>query len=46
MPQAASWAGTPSIKGSTESIRMAFLTFSLVGLQYGCLPVGVRLLAY
>ncbi|KAL8730790.1 MAG: hypothetical protein Q9166_003860 [cf. Caloplaca sp. 2 TL-2023] len=34
MPQAASWAGTPSIKGSTESIRMALLTFSLVGLQF------------
>lgn len=34
MPQAASWAGTPSIKGSTESIRMALLTFSLIGLQY------------
>ena len=34
MPQAASWAGSPSIKGSTESIRMALLTFSLIGLQY------------
>ncbi|KAL2041407.1 hypothetical protein N7G274_005789 [Stereocaulon virgatum] len=34
MPQAASWAGTPSIKGSTESIRMALLTFSLIGLQF------------
>ncbi|KAL8632344.1 hypothetical protein Q9189_001916 [Teloschistes chrysophthalmus] len=33
MPQAASWAGTPSIKGSTESVRMALLTYSLVGLQ-------------
>lgn len=27
------WAGQPSIKGSTESIRMALLTFSLIGLQ-------------
>ncbi|KAL8842534.1 MAG: hypothetical protein Q9170_000488 [Blastenia crenularia] len=34
MPQAASWAGTPAIKGSTEAIRMALLTFSLVGLQF------------
>jgi len=31
---AASWQGTPSIKGSSESMRMALLTFSLVGLQY------------
>ncbi|KAF4549372.1 General alpha-glucoside permease-like protein 2 [Elsinoe fawcettii] len=31
---AAQWTGTPSIKGSTESIRMALLTFSLVGLQF------------
>lgn len=30
---AASWAGQPSIKGSTESMRMALLTFSLIGLQ-------------
>jgi hypothetical protein len=29
----ASWAGQPSIKGSTESMRMALLTLSLVGLQ-------------
>ncbi|MCJ1481002.1 hypothetical protein MMC06_001158, partial [Schaereria dolodes] len=34
MPQAASWTGTPRIKGSTESIRMALLTASLVGLQF------------
>lgn len=33
MPPAASWTGTTSIKGSTESVRMALLTFSLVGLQ-------------
>lgn len=34
MPQAASWVGTPSIKGRTESTRMALLTLSLVGLQF------------
>ncbi|KAJ5692559.1 hypothetical protein N7462_001982 [Penicillium macrosclerotiorum] len=33
MPQTARWAGTPSIKGKSESTRMALLTFSLVGLQ-------------
>ena len=33
MPQAARWAGTPSIRGRTESMRMALLTFCLVGLQ-------------
>ena len=32
--ETASWVGTPHIKGSTESIRMALLTFSLIGLQY------------
>lgn len=34
MPQAARWAGTPSIKGRNESTRMALLTFTLVGLQF------------
>ncbi|KAI2720658.1 hypothetical protein CBS147332_3898 [Penicillium roqueforti] len=34
MPQAARWAGTPSIKGRNQSTRMALLTFSLVGLQF------------
>ncbi|KAJ5884912.1 hypothetical protein N7495_009422 [Penicillium taxi] len=34
MPQAARWAGTPSIKGRSEATRMALLTFSLVGLQF------------
>lgn len=29
----ASWAGQPSIKGSTESMRMALLTMSLIGIQ-------------
>ena len=46
MPQAASWAGTPSIKGSTESVRMALLTFSLVGLQYVLLTSRMRLIAH
>jgi hypothetical protein len=30
---AASWAGQPAIKGSTESMRMALLTFCLIGLS-------------
>lgn len=30
---AASWAGSPHVKGSTEAVRMMLLTFSLVGLQ-------------
>jgi solute carrier family 45 protein 1/2/4 len=30
----ASWSGQPAIKGSTEQMRMALLTFSLVGLQF------------
>ncbi|KAJ5549262.1 hypothetical protein N7513_006496 [Penicillium frequentans] len=34
MPQAARWAGTPFIKGKSESTRMMLLTFSLVGLQF------------
>ncbi|KAJ5711641.1 hypothetical protein N7488_005797 [Penicillium malachiteum] len=34
MPQTARWAGTPSIKGKSESMRMMLLTFSLVGLQF------------
>ena len=29
----ATWSGQPSVKGSSESMRMALLTFSLVGLQ-------------
>ncbi|PVH88354.1 hypothetical protein DL98DRAFT_509066 [Cadophora sp. DSE1049] len=28
------WQGQPSVKGSTETMRMALLTFSLVGLQF------------
>ncbi|KAL1968290.1 hypothetical protein VTN77DRAFT_2125 [Rasamsonia byssochlamydoides] len=32
--RAASWTGTPSIKGRTEATRMALLTFSLIGLQF------------
>ncbi|KAI9850867.1 MAG: hypothetical protein M1838_004936 [Thelocarpon superellum] len=34
MPQAASWAGTPSVRGSSEAMRMALLTFSMIGLQF------------
>ncbi|KAL2865805.1 putative sucrose transporter [Aspergillus lucknowensis] len=34
MPQAARWVGSPAIKGRTESMRMALLTFSLLGLQF------------
>lgn len=30
---AAEWRGTPSIRGSSESLRMILLTFSLIGLQ-------------
>lgn len=36
MPSIAQWAGTPSVKGSSESMRMALLTASLIGLQ--CVP--------
>ncbi|KAH7074855.1 major facilitator superfamily domain-containing protein [Paraphoma chrysanthemicola] len=34
MPSVAQWSGTPKVKGSTESIRMALLTASLIGLQF------------
>ncbi|KAF2756044.1 sucrose transport protein [Pseudovirgaria hyperparasitica] len=34
MPQTSRWIGTPAIKGSSESVRMALLTASLVGLQF------------
>lgn len=30
----ASWVGQPAIKGSTDSMRMALLTLSLIGLQF------------
>lgn len=30
----AQWQGTPHVKGSSESMRMVLLTFSLIGLQY------------
>ena len=33
LPQEASWSGTPSIKGSTEAIRMLLLTFSMIGVS-------------
>jgi solute carrier family 45 protein 1/2/4 len=29
----ASWAGQSAIKGSSESMRMALLTFSIIGIQ-------------
>lgn len=32
--EAASWVGQPRIKGSTESVRMFLLTFSMIGLQF------------
>lgn len=35
-----SWSGQPAIKGSSESMRMALLTFSMIGLQYGYLISG------
>ncbi len=35
----ATWSGQPSVKGSSESMRMALLTFSLVGLQLVPLPL-------
>ncbi|KAF2012886.1 sucrose transport protein-like protein [Aaosphaeria arxii CBS 175.79] len=34
MPGIPQWSGTPSIKGSTEAMRMALLTTSLIGLQF------------
>jgi solute carrier family 45 protein 1/2/4 len=36
----ASFVGQPSIKGSTETTRMALLTFAAVGLQYVYLLIG------
>lgn len=30
----AQWSGQPSVKGSTEAMRMALLTFSMAGLQF------------
>ena len=29
----ASWSGKPAVKGSTEAMRMALLTFSIIGIQ-------------
>lgn len=34
MGRAASWIGSPSVKGKTEAVRMAMLTAGLAGLQY------------
>jgi solute carrier family 45 protein 1/2/4 len=36
MASNAQWVGTPKVKGSSESMRMALLTASLIGLQYVC----------
>lgn len=33
LQEMASWAGQPAIKGSSESMRLALLTFSIIGLQ-------------
>jgi hypothetical protein len=30
----ASWVGQPSVKGSTEGVRMGLLTLTAMGLQY------------
>ncbi|KAF2205805.1 sucrose transport protein-like protein [Delitschia confertaspora ATCC 74209] len=34
MPAISQWTGSPSIKGSSESMRMAFLTTCLIGIQF------------
>ncbi|KAH8725206.1 major facilitator superfamily domain-containing protein [Phaeosphaeriaceae sp. PMI808] len=34
MAPVAQWVGTPKVKGSSETIRMALLTASLIGLQF------------
>lgn len=34
MARPPTWKGTPSIRGGSEPVRMALLTFSLVGLQF------------
>jgi solute carrier family 45 protein 1/2/4 len=34
MPSTARWVGTPKVKGSSDAMRMALLTASLIGLQY------------
>ena len=33
-----SWAGQPSVKGSSETVRMMLLTFSSVGMTYVICP--------
>ena len=44
MPSVAQWTGSPAIRGSSESVRMALLTASLVGLQYAQLhPIQHKL---
>lgn len=37
----ASWAGQPSIKGSTEGVRMGLLTLTAMGLQYVRSPIDL-----
>ena len=32
--QATSWVGQARVKGSSESVQMALLTFSMIGLQF------------
>ena len=34
MPSSSQWSGTPSVKGRSDAMRMAMLTFSLIGLQF------------
>ena len=38
----AQWVGTPKVKGSSESMRMALLTASLIGLQYVMARSSIR----
>lgn len=38
-----SWVGSPRVKGSGESMQMALLTFSMIGLQF-CWGTGTALL--
>lgn len=37
----AQWSGTPHVKGSSETVRMALLTFSIIGLQ-SVYPAPIR----
>lgn len=33
-PSPSAWVGQPRVKGSTETVRMMLLTFSMIGLQF------------